>query len=281
MPTAMTFNNKAITFGSTPAWLSLRSSDPYNPLGLPPYTIRLKFNGTGTPSFSKGTAVQVTSSPNVWDLTYENADWTELLRNQTSLIEVLGANTSSVTSMNGMLNNCTSLTSVPLFDTSSVTGMNNMLNNCTSLTSVPLFNTSSVTHMKLMFYNCTSLTAVPLFDTGSATNMSYMFYSCTALTTGPLFDTSSVTDMNTMFRGSRAQTSVPLFDTSSVTHMEYMLFNCRNVASGSYALYQQASSQSTPPSYHIDCFANCGVDTTTGAAELAQIPTDWGGTMSV
>ena len=184
------------------------SADPYNPLGLPAYTIRLKFTDGVTPSFSNGTAVQVSSSPNVWDLTYNNSDWMELIKNQTSLIEVLGANTSSVTNMNGMFQGCTSLTTVPLFDT------------------------RSVTRMPSMFSNCTSLTAVPLLDT------------------------------------------------SRVQYMTYMFNNCRNVASGAYALYQQASSQSTPPTNYSGCFTNCGVDTTTGAAELAQIPSTWGGTGS-
>jgi hypothetical protein len=51
-----------------------------------------------------------------------------------------------------------------------------------------------------------------------------------------------------------------------------------NVESGALALYQQAGSQATPPSSYSNCFAGCGRDTVTGAAELAQIPTDWGGT---
>jgi hypothetical protein len=40
-------------------------------------------------------------------------------------------------------------------------------------------------------------------------------------------------------------------------------------------LYQQASTQTNPPTNHDATFRSCGRDTTTGAAELAQIPSDW------
>lgn len=179
---------------------------------LPDYTIRLKYKEGTTPTFSKGTGVLVDAENNIWDLTYENSDWSGLLNNHTDLLEVLGANTSNVTNMGSRLVG--------------------------------------------MFYSCTSLTSVPLFDTSKVTNMRYMFYYCTSLTSVPLFDTSNVTDMKNMFR------------------------NCKKVQSGALALYQQASTQTTPPTSYASCFTNCGADTQTGAAELAQIPTSWGGTMT-
>jgi len=57
--------------------------------------------------------------------------------------------------------------------------------------------------------------------------------------------------------------------------MYSMARNCRNVQSGALALYNQASTQANPPTNHTLAFQNCGVDTQTGAAELAQIPSDW------
>ena len=182
--------------------------DPYNPLGLPPFTIRCKFTEGFTPTFNYGTKTQVSSSPNIWDLTYENTDWELLFSNQSDLIEVIGA------------------------------------------------NTTGVTNMQVMFQDCWSLTTVSLFDTSNVTNMFGMFSSCNTLT------------------------SVPLFDTSNVRNMSYMFTNCYEVQSGALALYQQASSQYVPPSSHTRTFTNCGTYTTTGAAELAQIPSDWGGTLS-
>lgn len=199
--------------------------DPPGPV-LPPYTLRLKFTEGVTPTFSKGTGVQVSSSPNIWDLTYENINWGGLLSNQSDLLEVLGANTSNVTQMGTMFYLCTSLTSVSLFDTSNVTNMNSTFSNCTSLITVPLFDTSNVTDMWGMFLRCSSLTAVPLFNT------------------------SNVTDMRSVFR------------------------ECRNVQTGALALYQQASTQANIPSHSLT-FNKCGSNTQTGAAELAQIPSDW------
>ena len=135
-----------------------------------------------------------------------------------------------------------------------ITNIRDMLHafsNCSNLTTVHLFDTSSVTSMYLMFDQCASLTSVPLFDTSNVTNMSRMFFNCTSLT------------------------AIPLFDTSSVTNMDFMFTNCYNVESGALALYQQASTQANPPTNHTSTFYRCGRDTTTGAAELAQIPSDW------
>ena len=197
-----TFDNKIMTLDGK--WMEQPSAPPVPPPGpsLPSYTIRLKFTEGVTPTFSNGTGVQVSSSPNVWDLTYENTAWNVLLRNQTDLLEVIDANTTNVTNMSGMFYSCTSLTTVPLFDT------------------------SNVIRMATMFYDCRSLTSIPLFDTSSATIMSSMFYGCL------------------------------------------------NVQYGALALYQQASSQATVPT-HTTTFTNCGNNTVTGAAELAQIPSDW------
>jgi surface protein len=134
------------------------------------------------------------------------------------------------------------------------TDWNRLFRNHTNLLEVIEANTEGVVNMSIMYYGCKSLTFVPLFDTSNVTYMSNMFYNCTQLT------------------------SVPLFDTSKVTNMSYMFGNCYKVQSGALALYQQASTQTTPPTNHSRTFANCGRDTQTGSAELAQIPSDWGGT---
>ena len=172
---------------------------------LPAFTLRLKFPDGETPTFSKGTAVQVSTSPNILDLTYANPDWSSLCMFKSSLLEVIAA------------------------------------------------NTTGVTDMSQMFYYCSNLTSAPRFDTSSVTNMRRMFHRCGSLQ------------------------SVPLFDTSNVTNMDDAFGSCYKVQSGALALYQQASTQTTPPASHSDTFAFCGSDTTTGAAELAQISTDWGG----
>lgn len=230
-------------------WLSHTPVDT-NPLHLPPNTIRVKFSSGYIPDMGD-TQTLVDSTNNVWDIYKESNDWYSLFHYCTDLLEVLGANTTNVTSISWMFAHCTSLTTVAQFNTINVNYTTGSFSECASLTSIPLFDTSSVTHMSAMFSDCTSLTTVPLFDTSNAIYMDDMFNDCTSLTTVPLFNTSKVTDMREMFDG------------------------CTNVQSGALALYQQASSQPTPPSNHTLTFRDCGSNTQTGAAELAQIPSDW------
>lgn len=325
-----TYNGNIVTYGGN--WVI---PDPVNPWYLPPYTIRLRFFDGYTPTFQKGTGVQVSSDTgaNIWDLTYENSDWSSLLESTTSsLVEVVGANTSDVTNMNTlfessnittlplfdtsnvldmgyMFKNCSLLTTLPTFDTSSVRNMSHMFYLCHSLSSLPMLNTSNVTDMsqmfdqedytgnnalttmplwdmssvtntEKMFRNCTALTTVPLLDLSSVVNMKGMFDRCSSLPSVPTFDTSSATNMNSMFNQCSSLTAVPLFDTAYVTDVNAMFSGCVNVQSGALALYTQLSSQTVPPTYYSYCFNHCGENTVTGAAELAQIPTSWGGTMA-
>lgn len=264
-----------------------------------PY-IRVKFSQGYTPTMGDSQTL-VDAEENIWDITKNSTDWSQLFylgSNDNTVLEVIEANTSSVTNMSDMFlgcaaltavplfdtssvtnmsrmfRGCRSLTLVPLFDTSSVTNMNNMFAYCTSLTTVPLFNTSSVTGMSGMFANCTSLTSVPLFDTSLVTGMTSTFENCTSLTTVPLFNTSSVTIMNATFADCINLTHIPLFNTSSVKDMSQMFRMCYNVESGALALYQQVAYQADVP-YHYDTFYSCGSNTVTGAAELAQIPDEW------
>ena len=181
--------------------------DPYNPLGLPPNTVRVRTNDGNVPSSSSyyETATLVSGTTDVYDVYKSGTSLNNLFRYARNVVEVLGA------------------------------------------------NTSAITEMILMFMGSSSLTSVTLFDTSSVTNMDSMFQNCTSIT------------------------SIPLFDTSNVTNMDNMFSSCLNVQSGALALYQQASSQTNPPSSHNNTFSNCGYYTTTGAAELAQIPSSWGG----
>ena len=153
---------------------------------LPPFTIRLKFTEGVTPTFSNGTAVQVSSSPNIWDLTYVNNNWYRLLASQTDLIEVLDANTTGVTGMPGMFLNCSNLVNVALFDTTSTTNISEMFFYCRSLKSLPLYDTSNVTNMYDLCLHCESLLYVPLLDTSSCNNVGNMFNSCHNVRSGAL-----------------------------------------------------------------------------------------------
>ena len=298
------YNNKPITYNGL--WLTVPQPDPYNPLGLPPYTIRLRFTDGTVPVFRKGSAVQVSSSPNVWDLTYENENWRELLIGfdyamHFNLLEIIGANSTGVTNMSNLCMACEGLTTVALFDTSSVTNMSGMFYACRQLAEVPLFDTGSVTNMNQAFSNCSSLATVPLFDTSSVTSFRETFAS-TGITSVPLLDTSSATDMFYMFSGCLLLAEVPLFDTSSATYLNGMLqqcyslrvlpqfdlssclrmgnmcYGCENIESGMLDMYRTASNLANVPT-HEGCFAYAGTSTASGQAEREQIPTSWGGDM--
>ena len=248
-----------------------------------PMTLRFKFSKEGyIPHSTIGTWKQVLSSPNIWDWTNESALWWNAfsyafnsIDNEVTIIDA--GDTSRVTVMSNMFYNCSSLKSVPLFDTSNVTNFGSMFYGCSSLKSVPLFDTSKGTTFNSMFYGCSSLESVPLFDTSSATQMNYMFKNCSGLKTVPKFDTSKVTQMTEMFIDCSGLKTVPLFDISSVTRVIRTFKNCRNVESGAKALYDKLVLREISSTYHTDCFTNCGIDTPTGAAELAQIPSSWGG----
>lgn len=266
------FDNQQLLYDGTGI---LYSNDPLNPLNLPPYTIRLLYRDGVTPSFSKGTGVQVSQSPNIWDLTYNNNNWSSLLYRHGNLLEILGGNTTGVKSMEMMCYDCTSLVVVNIFDTSTVITMEHMFHYCKELLTIPLFNTISVENMRDMFYICSHLQSVPLLNTTNVTNMNGTFAGCTSLTAIPLFDTSNVINMENMLFSCTSLIVIPLFNTYKVTNMLRVCYDCPNVESGALALYNQASTQVTPPTNHSLAFWHCGKNTITGAAELAQIPNDW------
>lgn len=225
---------------------------------IPEWTVRVKMATTDGPwpHRSGATVTRLYDDEEIYDVTYENVNWLGLLKNSESpsthrIAEVLGSNTAGVTNMSQLFNYQEALTSVTGLTTENVTNMSEMFRACTGLTSVDLFDTSKVTNISSMFSSCSSLTVSPLFDTGNVTNMYQFFYNC------------------------RALTQIPLFATWKVTSMTYAFYNCRRVTYGAYALYRQASRQTTPPSSHSSTFTACGIDTSSGRTELDAIPSDW------
>lgn len=182
----------------------------------------------------------------------------------------------------GMFSGCSSLTTIPLIDTSNVLNFGSFFSGCTSLTNCPLLDTSSATSMNGMFSGCTSLTSIPLFNTSNVTIMTNMLQN-TSLTHIPLMDTSKVTNFLNFCHGNLNNATlveIPLLDTSSATNVSAMFRYQLNVERGALDLYNQMSTQTYPPTTYGACFEWAGRDTTSGAAELAQIPTSWGGTMA-
>ena len=127
-----------------------------------------------------------------------------------------------------------------------------------------------------MFSGCTGLTEVnAVFDLSNTINIRSMFYGCTSLRRVPTMYYFHVKYMQSFCEGCTSLEYVPLLNTQNVHDMSWAFRNCPNVISGAYALYNQASTQQTPPNLHVGTFYNCGSNTTTGAQELSQIPDNW------
>ena len=251
--------------------------DPYNPLNLPDYTLRLKYDNRSSPSLVNGTATRVSTNPNIWDVTYENPNWGSFFDKKVGLLSVLGGNTTNVTSMADLFHGAFYLTSVNLFDTTNVTNMDYMFDYAKDLKDIPEFNTSNVTSMKSMFSNCSALSSISNLNTHKVTNMVYTFKSCINLSSCPAFDLSSLTNSQGMFEDAGLRYVPSFTNTDKLKNTPYMFYNCYYVESGASAFYEQLS-QNTGDFYHKNTFTNCGINTVQGAAELAQIPTSWGGT---
>lgn len=101
------------------------------------------------------------------------------------------------------------------------------------------------------------------------------FHGCTSLVSVPLFDTSNLDTMFGTFADCSSLSSIPLFNTSKMTILNKVFENCVNVQSGALDLYQQLTAQHGQYVMHHHTFRNCGINTETGSAELAQIPDDW------
>ena len=195
-----------------------------------------KVGGNGTWTKVEGT------EDNIWDWTYDNPIWGRIYGEVESPF------------MGAFADDENEVEIIAAGDTSNVTNTSDMFSYCFCLKSICLFDTSNVTLINGMFEmddNYSLLETVPLFDTSNVTDFSYFLNGCTSLKEIPLFDTSKATDVYAMCAG------------------------CYDVESGALALYNQLSTQTNPPNSHDYCFSNCGSDTQSGAAELAQIPSDW------
>ena len=139
----------------------------YNPLGLPANTIRVKFAPGFTPAMGDSRTL-VDGGNNIWDIYKASNNWQTLLNTREdysysyNLLQILGANTTNVTSFNNI---------------------------CfleAGLTATEIFDTHNATNLAGMFYACTGLQGIPLFPTDNATNVGNMFCFCYNVNSGAL-----------------------------------------------------------------------------------------------
>lgn len=198
--------------------------------------------------------------------------------------DILDGNLQGVTDVSSLFNSAKFCDNVKLRNTGSITSFYYTFSHTKmALVHLEPLDITSATDMtnwcnsknysgELTLYRNSSVPAQPI-------TMASGFYNCT-LSKLNIPNGMSISNGLAAFYGCGSLTEVPLLSTDSCTNVDRMFYNCYNVASGALALYTQMSTQTTPPASHTDCFLNCGRDTVTGTAELAQIPSSWGGTMS-
>ena len=204
----------------------------YNPLGLPPYTIRVQIadGESVTPVYDTqgyaGTATRVSSSPNVWDLTYAKPDW-----------EYAFGSNGSAMAWCFQLNNSNSLKKVLGFNSTGITNMHHLFTSQASLTDVCDFDTRSVTNAAFMFSGCSSLKALPSLDLSYATNWQDFAAGCSTIQYIPNLNPIRATIARGAFR------------------------RTPNVKSGILKFYNDAKNTVINDYDHAEkCFNRCGFD---------------------
>jgi hypothetical protein len=132
MGNAMTFNGRPMLFGR-PMVFGV-TVDPWNPLNLPAYTIRVQLTDTTYDCSNKGfPGTWVSRGNGVWDITYENTSWRRLMTDSIGFWgnkkehSILGMNSTGVTNME-RFEDCAQAYlkgTIPLFDTTALTDVTN------------------------------------------------------------------------------------------------------------------------------------------------------------
>lgn len=82
-----------------------------------------------------------------------------------------------------------------------------------------------------------------------------------------------------MFFGATGLTYIEPIHCTTVQNVGSMFQGCTNVEEGALAQYNWFNVYGVNINNHSGVFTDCGSSTVTGAAELAQIPVGWGGTL--
>lgn len=277
------FNNRALKYNSR--WLN---GDEI-PINLPANTVRLRYRDDITPTayhtFPGTTLKQISTSPNIWDITHVDpsypTEWHDLFNGSYygdagygygyGLLEVMAANVSNITNMTRTFINCYSLYKVCNLNTSKVTITDYMFSGCENLIEIGSINLSRVTSANNMFAGCENLTEIGSINLSQIESMYGMFSGCSKLSVIPNITLPAYTSANN----------------GRITACQQMFDHCYNISSGTLDFYNRLTHvyyisgqmrclvNLREPFAHMYCFRDCGRDTTTGAAELAQIPDGW------
>lgn len=279
------FNNRTLKYNNR--WLN----ETAIPINLPANTVRLRYRDGITPAayhtFPGTTLTQISTIPNIWDITHVDpsypTEWHYLFQGGYysttesgygygwGLLEVMAANVSNITNMHGTFEDCDSLYKVCNLNTTKVTITDYMFSNCRNLIEIGSIDLSRVTNANDMFNGCENLIEIGSINLSQIEHMRGMFSGCSKLSVIPSITLPAYTYAN----NGKIEECQQLFD------------GCYNVSSGALDLYNRLTHTYSAAGQtkclvdlrnnfaHMYCFRNCGRDTTTGAAELAQIPSDW------
>ena len=139
----LSFNNKLISIGGLLVNDYKEPPTPpgpdWNPLNLPPFTLRVQLTDTSYDCSSQGfPGTWVSRGNGVWDITYENTSWRRLMTDSIGFWgkhkehQLLGLNATGVTNMERFEDCGQSYVkgTIPLFDTTQLTDVTNAFYEC-------------------------------------------------------------------------------------------------------------------------------------------------------
>lgn len=236
-----------------------------------------------------------------------------LFSGASNLEKVAIFDTSTVTETGHMFDGCKKLKYCPAFNLTNVRDSNYMFAQCDNLERVDVYNISAIkpeSELKValyMFWRCPKLKSVAYLDFSKATDVRALFEYDTELETIGHYDFSSVIEgdyafyqchklrtfndiscpnaerLSYMYYQNYAMTTLPkvlsISNTAfngTATLIEGIYKECVNVSNGILDQYNIFKDYNFAYSgLHNQTFTDTGINTTTGAAELAQIPDDW------
>lgn len=137
-------------------------------------------------------------------------------------------------------------------------------------------NTSDMTNAYGLFRNCSAITIIGKMDLSNVTNATLMCGDCTKLGFFRDMNMDSLSIADGMFLHCGILQVIPDFgQLPNITTVQSMFQGCRYVNTGILALYNILSARITTASKYRYCFRQCGDTSSSGSAELAQIPSGW------
>ena len=249
----------------------------------PNYDINKAWNG-GSAAWT-----QITTNPNVWEYTYSGDNWDGALSNWTWLEDGSHYNTPCISlkvldiNLNGVTHADSMFYYSPLTDImcelnmSTITSCTRMFQGCDRVKNCLLTNTNNIVDCFNMFLYCFALTGVPsLVDLPNATGCDGMYAYCSAMTNPPTaMNMPKTTSLNGLFKDCYNIHYLPHITAYSATDVCDYAYKDTKVSANVLETYNVLTSQQVEVTNYTGAFYKCGVDTTQGASELAQIPSAW------